>query len=54
MGAVLLDPNEDASVDNFFAETDIGKRFRMQMYSNARYRKHAELLLPWLHNRGAF
>ncbi|XP_075148827.1 uncharacterized protein LOC142222531 [Haematobia irritans] len=53
MGAVLLDPNENAQMDNFFADTDVGQLFRIQMYSNARYRKHAEMLLPWLYNRGS-
>uniref|UniRef100_A0A1I8PNS0 CHK kinase-like domain-containing protein n=1 Tax=Stomoxys calcitrans TaxID=35570 RepID=A0A1I8PNS0_STOCA len=54
MGAVLLDPNENAQMENFFADTDAGQLFRFQMYSGARYRKHAEMLLPWLYNRGAF
>ncbi|XP_061399285.1 uncharacterized protein LOC133334992, partial [Musca vetustissima] len=54
MAAVLLDPNEHAMFDNFFSESDVGIKFKMQMFSGARYRKHCEMLLPWLYNRGAF
>ncbi|XP_073829802.1 uncharacterized protein [Musca autumnalis] len=54
MAAVLLDPNENAMVDNFFSDSDVGIKFKMQMFSGTRYRKHCEMLLPWLYNRGAF
>ncbi|XP_037817361.1 uncharacterized protein LOC119607492 [Lucilia sericata] len=53
MAAVLLDPNENANIDNFIGEDDAGMKLKIQMYSNARYRKHSELILPWLYNRGA-
>lgn len=53
MAAVLLDPNEDANIDNFIGESDAGINLKIQMYSNARYRKHCEMILPWLYNRGA-
>ncbi|XP_013107724.2 uncharacterized protein LOC106087280 [Stomoxys calcitrans] len=54
MCAVLLDPNEDARGENLFANTEVAKSLQAQMYGNARYRKHAEALLPWLYDRGAF
>lgn len=53
MGAVLLDPIENANLDNFLSENDVAAVFKMQMFSNPRYRKHAETLLPWLYYRGA-
>ncbi|KAH8382874.1 hypothetical protein KR009_005690 [Drosophila setifemur] len=53
MAAVLLDPNENASFENFLADTDVGADFQMQMFNNARYRKHIQAILPWLLNRGA-
>ncbi|XP_068157111.1 uncharacterized protein [Drosophila tropicalis] len=53
MAAVLLDPTESASFENFLGDTEEGTDFRTLMYSNARYRKHIQAILPWLHNRGA-
>ncbi|XP_037817363.1 uncharacterized protein LOC119607494 [Lucilia sericata] len=53
MAAVLLEPNDNANIDNFIGEDDAGIQLKIQMYSNARYRKHSELILPWLYNRGA-
>ncbi|KAH8330906.1 hypothetical protein KR067_008721, partial [Drosophila pandora] len=53
MAAVLLDPTDKASFENFLGETAEGVDFQMQMYNNARYRKHIQLILPWLLNRGA-
>ncbi|XP_037892959.1 uncharacterized protein LOC119639574 [Glossina fuscipes] len=53
MAAVLLDPIENANLDNFLSENDVAAAFKMQMFSNPRYRKHAETLLPWLYYRGA-
>ncbi|XP_013107735.2 uncharacterized protein LOC106087290 [Stomoxys calcitrans] len=52
MAAVLCDPTDKANLDNFISETDAGLAFKRQMYSNPRYRKHMEALLPWLLNRG--
>ncbi|XP_073842738.1 uncharacterized protein [Musca autumnalis] len=52
MAAVLCDPSENASLDNFVGDSDAGLAFKRQMYSNARYRKHMEAILPWLLNRG--
>ncbi|KAI8118174.1 hypothetical protein CVS40_10086 [Lucilia cuprina] len=53
MGAVLLDPTDNANLENFLGDSDAGSEFKKLMYSNDRYRKHAEALLPWLRNRGA-
>lgn len=53
MSAVLLDPNENASVDNLMGDSDAGYQFKILMYSNPRYRKHMEFIMPWLYDRGA-
>ncbi|BFF89738.1 uncharacterized protein DMAD_08425 [Drosophila madeirensis] len=53
MGAVLLDPSENASFENFVGNSEAGEAFQMQLYTNPRYRKHIQVILPWLLNRGA-
>ncbi|KAM7362728.1 uncharacterized protein ACRADG_013296 [Cochliomyia hominivorax] len=53
MSVVLLDPQDDANLNNFIGDGDAGVKLKVQMYSNPRYRKHCEMLLPWLYNRGA-
>lgn len=53
MAAVLVDPTEMASFDNFLSDTDEAKDFKNLMYSNPRYMKHIQVILPWLLNRGA-
>uniref|UniRef100_A0A6P4EQT9 Uncharacterized protein LOC108045664 isoform X1 n=1 Tax=Drosophila rhopaloa TaxID=1041015 RepID=A0A6P4EQT9_DRORH len=53
MAAVLVDPTENASFENFVGDSAEGVDFQMQMYNNARYRKHIQAILPWLLNRGA-
>ncbi|XP_065354513.1 uncharacterized protein LOC135948984 [Calliphora vicina] len=53
MSVTLLDPTNTANIDNFIADSDAGLALKTLMYSNERYRKHAEALLPWLKNRGA-
>ncbi|XP_017018477.1 uncharacterized protein [Drosophila kikkawai] len=53
MAAVLVDPTDSASFENFLSDSAEGADFQMQMYNNARYRKHIQLILPWLLNRGA-
>ncbi|XP_061399283.1 uncharacterized protein LOC133334991 [Musca vetustissima] len=54
MAAVLLDPTKDANMENFWGDNDEAMAFKMAMYSNDRYRKHMEAILPWLKYRGAF
>ncbi|XP_065354514.1 uncharacterized protein LOC135948985 [Calliphora vicina] len=53
MAAVLLEPTDTANLENFIGDSDAGLAFKKLMYSNDRYRKHVEALLPWLKNRGA-
>ncbi|XP_017018491.1 uncharacterized protein [Drosophila kikkawai] len=53
MGIVLLDPTEVTSFDNIFGETDAGVDFQMQLYNSSRYRKHIQMVMPWLLDRGA-
>ncbi|XP_061399690.1 uncharacterized protein LOC133335433 [Musca vetustissima] len=52
MSGVLCDLNKNASIDNIVGDTDAGTALKRQMYSNYRYRKHMEAILPWLLNRG--
>ncbi|XP_016952769.2 uncharacterized protein LOC122817743 [Drosophila biarmipes] len=52
MAAVLVDPTESASFENFISDSPEGVDFQMQMYNNPRYRKHIQVILPWLLNRG--
>lgn len=52
MAAVLCDPTDNASLDNFVQESEEGNKFKRLMYSNARYRKHMEAIYPWLLNKG--
>ncbi|XP_065366645.1 uncharacterized protein LOC135959601 [Calliphora vicina] len=54
MAGALLDPTEIAGTENLIANTDAGIQFKIQLYSNPRYRQHMKLVLPWLYNRGAF
>ncbi|XP_017477775.1 PREDICTED: uncharacterized protein LOC108367629, partial [Rhagoletis zephyria] len=54
MAIVLLDPTESANIENLLGNTPDAVEFKKLMYTNKRYRKHAEAVLPWLHNRGAF
>ncbi|KAH8363316.1 hypothetical protein KR084_008213 [Drosophila pseudotakahashii] len=53
MAAVLLDPTDSASIENFLGDTEAGVDFQMQMYNGPRYRKHIQAIMPWLLNRGA-
>lgn len=54
MAAALMDPtNNVLHIDNFIGSTDSSLTVKTLMYSNDRYRQHAELVLPWLKNRGA-
>ncbi|XP_061399282.1 uncharacterized protein LOC133334990 [Musca vetustissima] len=53
MGVVLLDPTEKANLANFMGEDGDADDFKKLMFTNDRYRKHIEVLLPWFYNRGA-
>ncbi|XP_043067594.1 uncharacterized protein [Drosophila bipectinata] len=50
LGFVLLDPTDDASFENVMAED---ANFKKSIFTNPRYKKHMEALLPWLKHRGA-
>lgn len=54
MAVALLEPNNDANIDSFINDSDAGDRFRTLMFSNPRYRKHLEIVMPWMSNRGVF
>uniref|UniRef100_W8BPP5 CHK kinase-like domain-containing protein n=2 Tax=Ceratitis capitata TaxID=7213 RepID=W8BPP5_CERCA len=54
MAAALLESNSDANMDGFVGESAAAQRFRTALYSNPRYLKHMEMVMPWLNNRGAF
>uniref|UniRef100_A0A6P4EQP0 Uncharacterized protein LOC108045619 n=1 Tax=Drosophila rhopaloa TaxID=1041015 RepID=A0A6P4EQP0_DRORH len=53
MAAVLLDPTDTASFENFVGDTDAGVAFQIQLYNSPRFRKHIQEVIPWLLNRGA-
>lgn len=53
MSGILLDPTEAASVDHFMSDSSESNDFKTLLYSNPRYRKHIQAVLPWLFNRGA-
>ncbi|XP_053947686.1 uncharacterized protein LOC128856061 [Anastrepha ludens] len=52
MAAVLLDPTDKAKLESMIEESEAGDDFKKQLFAGARFRKHAEVVLPWLHNRG--
>lgn len=54
MAAVLCDPTEKASVDNLIGDCQEADKFKELMYTNERYVKHIEVILPWLCYRGVF
>ncbi|XP_053959785.1 uncharacterized protein LOC128864241 [Anastrepha ludens] len=54
MAAALLESNSDATIDSFFGDSDAGVRFKNALYTNPRYRKHMEILVPFMNNRGVF
>jgi len=53
MSGILLDPTDAAGVEQFLTDSDESNDFKTLMYSNPRYRKHIQAVLPWLLNRGA-
>lgn len=53
MPVVLLDPSENATMDNFFSDSEAGNDFRSKLYRSTRFIKAMNDLLPWLDNRGA-
>ncbi|KAH8267250.1 hypothetical protein KR026_010633 [Drosophila bipectinata] len=53
MAAVLMEPTEDACLENFVGNGAEGVDLHSQMFKNPRYREHIEVVLPWLLNRGA-
>uniref|UniRef100_A0A0A1XJK5 Hemoglobin subunit alpha-2 n=1 Tax=Zeugodacus cucurbitae TaxID=28588 RepID=A0A0A1XJK5_ZEUCU len=54
MSIVLLEPTEGAELSNLMGTSEESIAFRKHMYTNARYRKHIEVVYPWLYHRGAF
>ncbi|EDW98761.1 uncharacterized protein LOC6538527 [Drosophila yakuba] len=51
MGVVLLDPTDDTDFDKILSSEH--PSFMNSIYTNPRYRRHAEVVLPWLQHRGA-
>ncbi|XP_022222655.2 uncharacterized protein LOC111074230 isoform X2 [Drosophila obscura] len=53
MGFVLLDPilDGDGGFDTILSGED--SSFKKTVFTNPRYRKHVDVVLPWLHHRGA-
>ncbi|KAM8704327.1 hypothetical protein ACLKA7_008867 [Drosophila subpalustris] len=53
MSGILVDPTEAATLDSFLSDSDESNDFKNLIYTNPRYRKHIQAVLPWLLNRGA-
>ncbi|KAH8355522.1 hypothetical protein KR200_001116 [Drosophila serrata] len=49
---VLLDSTEAATFENFMSENEAGTNFKNLLYSNKRYQRYINRILPWLNNRG--
>ncbi|XP_013107734.2 uncharacterized protein LOC106087289 [Stomoxys calcitrans] len=54
LGAILLEPSDNANLDNMLKEGEDGNAFKKNMYSSQRYRTNAEAILPWMYRRGLF
>ncbi|XP_055549831.1 uncharacterized protein LOC129732723 isoform X2 [Wyeomyia smithii] len=54
MAIALMEPSEDASIEMLHLDNEAGKRSRQHMYTNERYVKTMEIVLPYLVQRGAF
>ncbi|XP_037922341.1 uncharacterized protein LOC119658739 [Hermetia illucens] len=54
MAIALLDPNENANMENFLKDDEAGSKFKQDMYLNPRFIKSCELIFPFLENKGAF
>ncbi|XP_046803878.1 uncharacterized protein LOC111676013 [Lucilia cuprina] len=52
----LLDPTttNDISMDNMMGDKSSGSDMQQAMYTNERYAKHLQQILPWMENRGYF
>ena len=52
MCAVLLEPSENANLEQIMNNDEDGMAFKKEMFLNARYRAHAETIFPWLCRKG--
>lgn len=52
MGTVLLDPTDTANMGNFLSDEEAGNVFRKMIYTNPKYIKAMNDMLPWLDNKG--
>lgn len=52
LAIVLLEPTDNANMDNFLKTDEEGTGFKNQVYSNPKYIKYLNEILPWLDNRG--
>lgn len=54
MAIVLLDPSEAGDLTDMLGDTPASLKHRKAMLTGSRYKEHAKVVFPWLHNRGAF
>lgn len=54
MAIVLVQPTEATDISNFVDNTEDSNALKTAMFTNPLYRKHAEVVFPWLYYRGAF
>lgn len=52
MGTVLLDPTDSANMGSFLSDEQAGNVFRRMIYTNPKYIKAMNDMLPWLDNKG--
>ncbi|XP_073842806.1 uncharacterized protein [Musca autumnalis] len=50
--AVLCDTTDSATVDNFVSDSEDSQEFKQLLFSNERFKRHWEVVLPWLYYRG--
>ncbi|XP_075162603.1 uncharacterized protein LOC142235223 [Haematobia irritans] len=53
LAVALLDSSEMSTFDHFLGDGEDGDKFKLMMFTNKRYIKHVNTILPWLLNRGA-
>ncbi|XP_011192723.1 uncharacterized protein LOC105218687 [Zeugodacus cucurbitae] len=54
MPLALLELTEAADLCSYLGTSEVSIAFRRRMYTNPRYRRHIEKVLPWLYHRGTF
>lgn len=51
---VMLDPRDDANIENMISATEEGKKFKEALYNNPKYLEAMIELIPFFIRRGYF